>query len=639
MDRLSQQAISELSEAFLHAGTTDVRDMENLTNILTLLRSRVRACLSQTDAAEQRTNLARCITPLVQWMMGEPDLAQLTAIERSDLLWNIYTAALSRTAGAEAFDQITGDERAWQEMSAELFQRMAPTSGHSGQPTSMVTQRSFPWHLYMIVIGLSTLLLDQWLLSGRMRFYATALGTLLVGGGVLLSFWPGDSPVTDGRTMPVVHASGSGSSRRVLTQEGVGQNNVDALHTSHVPSSLPPMAAPPLPSSSSPPVTTPIQQGQPLALSVGTSVLLNGTGVTQGMSGQKGTVVVIDGQSCEVQLSSGLRIGPISTSCKTRVPDEGEVQYQELSAGSSQVYAPLANNESLGRQQKQATRVREALDKTSGMQSTLASWSGLFWQSIKNEKDLYGLDPHLKTILEIHGYQGDLTQGPPPVEELRKQLQEVETKGGPLHGSAGLAVQFNDGVTASDPEQMAWHLRLPPDLQRAGPELYRNIRAEGVSSVRQWVNEQHPGTEQKNTAQYQDLFTAATIVDFEVAGCRTESMLMHKLATSDSLEIHLRKLGAFIYYRRTKDKTGANRMLGIRAPGTNSDIAPKWMLDDANTFAKTEYQRIERGQKMNRWDGPGPKTDGGKGKRGGGKSGGRGGRPTPKPKGGATTQG
>lgn len=114
---------------------------------------------------------------------------------------------------------------------------------------------------------------------------------------------------------------------------------------------------------------------------------------------------------------------------------------------------------------------------------------------------------------------------------------------------------------------------------------------------------------------------------------------MHKLATSDSLEIHLRKLGAFIYYRRTKDKTGANRMLGIRAPGTNSDIAPKWMLDDANTFAKTEYQRIERGQKMNRWDGPGPKTDGGKGKRGGGKSGGRGGRPTPKPKGGATTQG
>lgn len=337
------------------------------------------------------------------------------------------------------------------------------------------------------------------------------------------------------------------------------------------------------------------------------------------------------GPNCDVQLDSGLRIGPIPATYLTRVPEGGTLSNPETGSGSNQVYAPLANNDSLGRQQQQqqATRIKEALDKTSGMQSTLASWSGLFWQAVKNEKDLFGLDPH--------GYQGDLTQGPPRVEELRKQLQEVETKGGPLHGTAGSALQFIDGATASDPEQMAWHLRLPPDLQRAGPELYRNIRAEGVSSVRQWVNEQHPGVEQKNTAQYQDLFMAATIIDFEVADCRNESMLMHKLASSDSLEIHLRKLGAFIYYRRTKDKTGANRMLGIRAPGTNSDIAPKWMLDDANTFAKTEYQRIERGQKMNKW--PGPRTDGGKGKRGGGKSGGRGGKPTPKPKGGATTQG
>ena len=93
---------------------------------------------------------------------------------------------------------------------------------------------------------------------------------------------------------------------------------------------------------------------------------------------------------------------------------------------------------------------------------------------------------------------------------------------------------------------------------------------------------------------------AATIIDFELASCRSESQVMAKLATSDTLEIHLRKLGAFIYYRRTKDKTGANRMLGVRAPGTNADIAPKWMLDDANTHSKTEYQRIERGQKLSR---------------------------------------
>ena len=100
------------------------------------------------------------------------------------------------------------------------------------------------------------------------------------------------------------------------------------------------------------------------------------------------------------------------------------------------------------------------------------------------------------------------------------------------------------------------------------------------------MNEQHPTIEQKQSGGYQDLFTAATIIDYEVASCKSEESLMHRLATSDTLEIQLRKLGAFIYLRRTKDKTGANRMLGIRAPGTNTDIAPKWMVDDANTFSK-----------------------------------------------------
>ena len=182
-----------------------------------------------------------------------------------------------------------------------------------------------------------------------------------------------------------------------------------------------------------------------------------------------------------------------------------------------------------------------------------------------------------------------------------------------------------EGDRVADPEQMAWHLKLPADLQRAGPEMYRNIRAEGVSSVRQWVNEQHPSLEQKSTPQYQDLFMTATIVDFELAECRTEGMLMAKLATSDALEIHLRRLGAFIYLRRTKDKTGANRILGIRAPGSNTNIAPKWLLDDANLHSKTEFQRLERGSKANKYEGYDRgevrqrKGDGGRGRKGGGR--------------------
>ena len=100
----------------------------------------------------------------------------------------------------------------------------------------------------------------------------------------------------------------------------------------------------------------------------------------------------------------------------------------------------------------------------------------------------------LSGVLRGHGYVGDQTVGPPRYEELKKQLTELESFSGPPHGAGGAILRNSaDQVEVTDPEQMAWHLKLPADLQRAGPELYRNIRAEGVGSVRQWVNEQHAG--------------------------------------------------------------------------------------------------------------------------------------------------
>eukprot|EP00434_Breviolum_minutum_P028305 symbB.v1.2.025042.t1/scaffold2409.1/size79984/10 len=334
-----------------------------------------------------------------------------------------------------------------------------------------------------------------------------------------------------------------------------------------------------------------------LALQVGGAVLLNGQGPTSALVGQRGVITAVNGGIFEVKLDSGLTLGQLTSSCLTL----------ELRSKVKQ----------------QAGRLKVALEKAAALASTLPSWATLFWQSVKNEADLYGLEALVREALLAHGYVGPSTVGPPRVDELKKQLTELESYGGPSHGLGAALLRANAGQTVADPEQMAWHLKLPADLQRAGPELYRNIRAEGVSSVRQWVNEQHAGLEAKSTTQFQDLFTAATIIDFELAGCRSESELMAKLATSDTLEIHLRKLGAFIYYRRTKDKTGANRMLGVRAPGTNADIAPKWMLDDANTHSKTEYQRLERGQKFGRLEqgggGSGSGAKGGGKQRGGGK--------------------
>ena len=67
-------------------------------------------------------------------------------------------------------------------------------------------------------------------------------------------------------------------------------------------------------------------------------------------------------------------------------------------------------------------------------------------------------------------------------------------------------------------------------------------------------------------------------------------------------------------------------MLGVRAPGTGADIAPKWMIDDANVHSKAEYQRVERGHKMNRFENGGSGARDGGGGKGRGQKGGRGGK-------------
>ena len=397
-----------------------------------------------------------------------------------------------------------------------------------------------------------------------------------------------------------------------------------------------------------PPIPTAAQNA---GLQVGSVVRIADEHEVLALRGQPGRVLMIRDEGFEVLLDSGMVASRIAASSlrlttptvtqEPQLPSTGVNQQAPAPLNgdvTSQFYAPFSGAGLPNKTQSQATRLKDALVKAQGLSATVTSWPSLFWQSVKNEKDLYGLDDVVKRALEAHGYLGDASNGPPRFEELKTALGQLEVAGGPPHGVGG-SILRGDGPPGlvSDPEQMAWHLRLPSDLQRAAPELYRNIRSEGSASVRQWVNEQHPTLEQKQGAQYQDLFTAATIIDYEVASCKTEETLMHRLATSDTLEIQLRKLGAFIYLRRTKDRTGATRMLGIRAPGTNTDIAPKWMVDDANTFSKVEFQRQERGHKAQRYDGAGAGSSGpststgggaakfrgrGNGRKGGGRGGG-----------------
>ena len=640
MTQLSALAQSEIVSALELAGVSSARDLAGLSEVLLLVRSRVRSTLSPDDLAGQKLGLSRCVQPLVQWLEGEQDIFLLTAQQKTDLLWNLYTASVSRTVLAEKFALVCTNDTVWNETMLGLFSN-PEMAGSLHAPTHWLIR----YHdVVLLVLGCIGFLADHYLTSGRWRVYLLVASSLSFGLGAFLWYYPIRSRVSD----TTLWGSPPVPSRLRL-------ETTTAPVTPAVVEEQPPMHVPPFPGNVA--ADSGLLDGSGVndsmalgsgseSLQIGVAVMLNGQGPTEALVGQRGVIVAVRDGSYEVRLNTGLVVGQLARSNLTLIPT-AEVPAVQAGApavgfqgeASGGFYAPYAAGAEV-KVKQQAGRLKVSLEKAAALASTLPSWASMFWQSVKNEADLYGLEVLVRDVLTAHGYVGSSTIGPPRLEELKKQLAELESYGGPQHGLGAAILRAGANQAVADPEQMAWHLKLPADMQRAGPELYRNIRAEGVSSVRQWVNEQHAGLEAKSTTQFQDLFTAATIIDFELAGCRTETELMARLATSDTLEIHLRKLGAFIYYRRTKDKTGANRMLGVRAPGTNAGIAPKWMLDDANTHSKTEYQRLERGQKLGRLEHSGSGSGGGaKGsgkQRGGGKGGG--GRGKAPKKGAATTQ-
>ncbi len=596
MTRIAQQALADAAQALQQAGCSADLDQDALEELLLSVRNRVRSSEQTGSAESQRQGVIRAVRPIWQFVMSQPELRTADIEMKSDLCWNLFAASLARTTCANAYPAITSDLVAWQNV-MDMFVR-GEAAHPSGQEVFMggVNTRA----LQAMLVGLAMLASEGWIPSGRVRVYVFGAGLSVCLVACLLWYFDW------GRPRSVLEQITSDAGRRVSFSDDLNPNAISFVEptreqpSSSLPSgslSNPPPLAPPLPSASGATVT---QQQEFVG---GSRVTLCPVAPYVALSGQAGTVIGVQNGVFDLRLDSGLELRSVALSGIKAEASAVSLATSQNTVTTEQVFAPYAPSGSSVKAQQQAGRLKEALTRTSAMQATLPSWPSLFWQSVKNEVDLYGLDETVRKLLECHGYIGAGTIGPPRVEELKKGLTELETLGTPLHGSGASLLQGAGGVGETDPEHMQWHLRLPADMQRAAPELYRNIRAEGVASVRQWVNEQHPSLEQKQSPSYQDLFTAATIIDFELADCRSESSIMHKLATSDSLEIQLRKLGAFVYLRRTKDRAAAQRMLGVKAPGANADIAPKWMLDDANAFSKVEYQRIERGHKQNRYDG------------------------------------
>ena len=94
-------------------------------------------------------------------------------------------------------------------------------------------------------------------------------------------------------------------------------------------------------------------------------------------------------------------------------------------------------------------------------------------------------------------------------------------------------------------EEQRFDLRLPEDLRRAGPDIYRRIRSQGACSVRDWLTTEHGDS--RSDHRWSDLWQAAVSVDFALGPCSTRAEAMQKLSTDDNMEMLLRRIGSFVY--------------------------------------------------------------------------------------------
>ena len=296
-----------------------------------------------------------------------------------------------------------------------------------------------------------------------------------------------------------------------------------------------------------------------------------------------------------------------------------------LPAGAGSAYAPFTGGVP-HRLMVQAAQLEAALRTLSYQLHTNPSWPRAFWAEVDR---MAPVEPQLATVLSGHGYIGAGSISAPRVDTLLAELERLKSESVPPHGSAAAHLQpvFAAGSTL-DAQMSRWDVRLPADMKRAGPEIYKNMRASGVANVREWIRQNYKGSE--SAPLWTDLWHAATAIDYRLGNERTPQGVQTLLATDDHLELLLRRLAAYVYEKRSHDKTGAMHMLAIQAPGSEVDIAPSWMVSEATTHSKTEYQRAERVknlEKMTANSGGGFGKDGGKGGGGrGGRGGGKGGR-------------
>ena len=142
-------------------------------------------------------------------------------------------------------------------------------------------------------------------------------------------------------------------------------------------------------------------------------------------------------------------------------------------------------------------------------------------------------------------------------------------------------------------------------------------------TVRDWISQNFRGDKQGDV--WIDLWTIASSLDFRLAEAsqRGDATVTNLLNSDDTIELGFRRLAAYIHVDRTGDHVAGMRMSGVPVPGSKSDVAPNWLLEESGLASKFEHQRAERVRPRRKGDGkqkgkddrgPGKSADG-KGKK------------------------
>ena len=269
----------------------------------------------------------------------------------------------------------------------------------------------------------------------------------------------------------------------------------------------------------------------------------------------------------------------------------------------------------------QAQKILASWRMVKARQRSVPGWQPL-WQVVAAIAEGEGLNLELERLLRASGYFGGST-ATAPSSCLQSQLEQL-VLAGPAMGGSGLSRPPPAPGELQDADSR-WQSRLRPDLRRAAPEIYLNFRAEGVNNTREWVSREIESME--HTDSFTEFWHLATEADFRLDRMHGEEAKLSLLAGDDTLEIQFRRLASKVHELRTGDRDAAMHMLAISLPGKKRDLAPNWMVSEAQIHSRHSHQQAERvGKSFSRGGGGGNASRGGaatgKGSHGGDSKGG-----------------